>query len=333
MVRLCSRDMKTTAVSPKNSFLPRFLAGAGGCLLVLVLQNIIIFSQHYTGTASFLNDFTRNIYPMIAFWTTLVQHGVFPEWTSFQTMGMPFVLTMQSGVFYPPLWLFATVKVPFTLHIAAVVQVLHVLWGAVGCWMYMRLLGRSYGAALFAAIAFQFFGGFYSNSEHIDIVRAFSYIPWLFWVVQVVPAQHKLVGRNWVAPLMVMLFVTGAYQGNLVSHLFVLGVFWALSLASGYFQKKQPWQSVATLHLQIAALLVLGILLSGVYLLPTLAVKSWLARDGVWTGQTMNWPLHYWNSLIMPSNAEGLFVLPSMLSAFVTVPVFCLLFLISREFV
>lgn len=324
--------MATLLHNMKSLSLPRWLPAAAVGLFVLALQNILIFWPHYVGSASFLNDFTRIIYPMSAFWITLVQHGVFPEWTSFQTMGMPFVLTMQSGVFYPPLWLFAIFKIPYTLHMAAIVQVLHVLWGAIGCWLYLRLLGRSMGAALFAAIAFQFFGGFYSNSEHSDIIRAFSFIPWLFWGVQLMPDQNKLLGRNWFTPLIVMLFVTGAYQGNLVAHMFVLGMFWAMSWAHLHGQKKKPGRLVATLHIQIVALLLLGLALSAVYLLPTLALKSWLARDSVWTGQTANWPLSYWNTLIMPSNADGLFILPSMLSAFVTVPVFCLLFLISRDF-
>lgn len=316
--------MKLHLPDIKTRLLPRTLPLL--CLLALLLQNLLVFGQHYSGSATFLNDFTRIIYPMTAFWITLVQHGLFPEWAPFQSMGMPFVLTMQSGVFYPPLWLFAIFKAPFTLHMANVVQALHVLWGALGCWLYIRLLGRSCGVALFAAVAFQFFGGFYSNAEHSDIVRAFSFIPWLFWVIEVVPTQTQLAGRNWLAPLLLMLFVTSAYQGNLVAHLFVLAVFWILTTAiSGRAQR--------LVQLQIAALLLLGILLSSVYLLPTLAVKSYLARDGIWTGQTSNWSLSYWNTLIMPSNVDGLFMLPSMLSAFVTVPVFCLLFLASFHFI
>ena len=322
-------DMTPRLPDIKTRLLPPYLPVL--CLLALALQNLLIFWQHHTGDATFLNDFTRIIYPMTAFWITLVQHGLFPEWTPFQSMGMPFVLSMQSGVFYPPLWLFAIVKAPFTLHMANVVQALHVLWGAIGCWLYIRLLGRSCGVALFAAIAFQFFGGFYSNAEHSDIIRAFSFIPWLFWAIQIMPTQTQLAGRNWLAPLLLMLFVTGAYQGNLVAHLFVLGVFWILSWLDASVHEKHLWRAQSALHLQIAALLLLGILLSCVYLLPTLAVKSYLARDGVWTGQTSNWPASYWNSLIMPSNAGGLFMLPSMLSAFITVPVFCLLFLVTSR--
>jgi hypothetical protein len=323
--------MSSLAHNTKTLSLPRWLSATGACFVLLVLQHVLIFWQHYTGAATFINDFARIYYPITAFWISLVQNGIFPEWTPFQNMGLPFVLSMQSGIFYPPLWLFTIFKTPFTLHMAAIVQVLHVLWGAIGCWMYLRLLQRSHGAALFAAVAFQFFGGFYSNSEHNDIIRAFSFIPWLFWVIQITPSQHKLSWRNWLAPLMVMLFVTGAYQGNLVSHLFIVGIFWCLSLVSTCFGNRQQWKLPAVLHVQIAALGLLGLLLCSVYLLPTFALKSSLARDGVWVGQTMNWPISYWNALIMPSNADGLFILPSMLSAFVTVPVFCLLFLASRD--
>ncbi len=31
------------------------------------------------------------------------------------------------------------------------------------------------------AFVFQFFGGFYSNAEHVDIIRAFALTPWLLY--------------------------------------------------------------------------------------------------------------------------------------------------------
>jgi len=323
--------MKTLPTALKNSFLPHCLAGAGGCLLVLVIQNLLIFWQHYIGTASFNNDFISIYYPMTAFWTTLVRHGVFPEWMPFENMGFPFVLTMQSGIFYPPLWLFTlSEQLPYTLHAAAIVQALHVGFGAIGCWLYARLLGRSHGAALFAAMAFQFFGGFYSNSEHVDIVRAFAYIPWLFWAVQLLPTQTTANGRNLCTPLILWFFITGAYQANVISHFFLLVIFVVLSFCASYSQHSNR-DKVIKIYLQVSGLILLGILLSSICLFPTLALKTSLLRGEVWTGMTMSWPWNFWDSLVMPSDAEGLYVMKSMVSAFITVPVFCLLFFISRD--
>jgi len=326
--------MKTRHVFLRSPLFTHRLAVVGWAIALLVLQNVVIFWQHYIGTASFLNDFTRIYYPMTAFWTTLVRHGIFPEWVSFQNMGFPFVLTMQSGVFYPPLWLFTlSGHLPYTLHAAAIFQVLHILLGAIGCWFYARLIGRSVGAALFAAFAFQFFGGFYSNSEHVDIVRAFAYIPWLFWCMQLLPMQQKMGVRNLLTPLMVMLFVTGAYQANVIAHFFLLAIFFLLNFFANLAKEKNNRYSIAVNYLKIGGLVLLGIALSSVCLLPTFALKSYLVRSEVWTGSTMNWPFSYWNTLIMPSDAEGLFVLPSMLSAFITIPVFCLLFLATRAWI
>ena len=47
---------------------------------------------------------------------------------------------------------------------------------------FLSALFKSPKYAIIGAIAFQFFGGFYANSEHVDIVRGFVLLPWLFYV-------------------------------------------------------------------------------------------------------------------------------------------------------
>jgi hypothetical protein len=149
----------------------------------LFLQNVVIFWQHYFRNFGFPNDFIMTFYALPAFWISAVSIGIFPEWIPYQSMGFPLELHFhQSGYHYAPFWIFPLLHIPFTLHYAVIFQILHVFAGSIGMFLLLNLVFKSPRYAFVGALAFQFFGGFYSNAEHSDIVRAFAIAPWLFYV-------------------------------------------------------------------------------------------------------------------------------------------------------
>jgi len=306
----------------------------GLAMAVLLLQHLLLFLPHYTGEATFYRDFTNIYYPLTAFWMSWVEAGVFPHWVPFPNLGLPFILTMQSGIFYPPFWIYTLFdSLAYTLIAANVAMALHVLGGAIGAWCYARLLGLSIGAACLAAVAFQFMGCLYNNLQHPDMIRAYAYLPWLFWVVYLSPSAHSLSARHLLLPLILCLFVTGAYQGNLIAQSFVLTVFVLLSAAQAYVVRLRTSMVTTRLYLQLLGLALLGLLMSSVYLWPTYELLDYQTRSSIGVKDMRHhWNFSYWHTAIMPSNIEGIYVWQAMISTFVTVPVFCLLFFINRGF-
>jgi hypothetical protein len=191
-------------------------------------------------------------------------------WMPFQSMGYPFLLNLQTGLFYPPMWAFPLLKIPYTLHAAVVFQGLHVLAGALGMYVLLRTLVRSRREALLGAFCFQLFGGFYSNAEHVDIVRAFAFTPWLLWAAAP-PAsgQRRLARRILLAPLFVFAMAVGGYPGNLVAALFLLAVFAVLVLLQRGFARP-AWRWAAALGTSAA----LGLAMAAIHLGP-----AWIYRD------------------------------------------------------
>lgn len=302
-------------------------------MAVLLLQHLLLFWPHYTGDATFYRDFTNIYYPLTTFWISLVKEGVFPHWAPFANLGLPFILTMQSGIFYPPFWLFTwSDALPYTLQAANVVLALHVLGGAIGAWCYARLLGMSIGAACLVAVAFQFMGCLYNNLQHPDMIQAYAYLPWLFWSVHFSTTATRLSLRHWLLPLLLCLFVTGAYQGNLIAHSFVLVVWCLLCWLRASLSPAQGIKIATRLYGQLAGLAVLGLLLAAVYLWPTYQLMDYQSRSEGTADFRHYWDFTYWHTLIMPSNIEGIYVWQAMISAFITVPVFCLLFFVRFTF-
>ena len=288
--------------------------------LALAAQNVATYWSHYFGTAGIPWDFSLSYFGMVAFWTSLVRDGVFPQWVPFQQMGYPFALQMQSGMNYLPFWIFPLLGLRYTLRAAIIFQCVHVLAGAFGMFQLARHIQRSPREALVAAVAYQAFGGFFSNAEHPDIVRAFALTPWLLYVFTFDrPLTSPLPRRAWLIPPILFLFLTGAYPGNVIAGGLIVGLFVALQAVDA-LAARAHWRVVVTTTTFVGGLAALGCGMAAIHLGPT-----WLFREQYFRGAALDPSLRFGLWL---EHLPGLFMsnahLPgeiSMTSTYVTLPI------------
>ena len=162
----------------------------------------------------FVVDFSLVYYAWPAFFITSISKGVFPQWIPFQSMGHPFMLTAQSGLFYPAFWIFILSGIQYTLDAAVIMQVIHVFIGSVGMFFFLNFLFKSRKYALVGAIAFQFFGGFYFQAPYPDIIRAYALTPWIFYLITLNIEKPTLNRKILFIPIVVYLIATGSYPHN-----------------------------------------------------------------------------------------------------------------------
>ncbi|NJL61982.1 MAG: hypothetical protein HC903_09275 [Methylacidiphilales bacterium] len=282
--------------------------------------------------AGFPWDFSMAYYAMTAFWTTAIKFGTFPHWIPFQSMGYPFSMNLQSGIYYPPLWVFPIFNIQYTLQNAVRFQCLHILFGSIGMFLLLRINFKS-KYALIGAIAFQFFGGFYSNSQHVDIIRAYALATWLFYACTLDNShQPRLLFRNLLISPILYLLATGGYPGNFISSLFVLSIYILLQLGSYLIINKESKKihKTAVLLVMTFGLMILGICMASIHLGPAWLYRGELTRHetsygleklGLWLEHI---PGLFLSSRLLPGEI-------SMTSAYVTLPIFFLLFFIPYK--
>ena len=214
-------------------------------IFVLTLVNIIFFWPHYLGDAIFPWDFYGGYHSMAYAW---LQDGSFispPLWSPYGNYGFPTHLAMQNSSFYLPLVVLDWLNIPYTLHVAATLQCLHILVGSIGFYYFLRLSGIGILTAITGGILFHLSVGFFSNAQHVDIIRGYAITPWLF----VAFSRHfltdykKAVFSAWVT----FLFLTGAYPGIVVAVFYVMLLYAAGELIQqvGTHNKKQFIKYVA----------------------------------------------------------------------------------------
>ncbi len=286
----------------RSAFLQSY-RGLLAAILFLLVLNLGVFWFHWTGTVSFTYDFPLSYYASTAYWIASVEMQEWPHWIPYQSMGYPFAMNVQTGMYYPPLWLFVLLRQQYTLHAANIVQALHVLLGAVGFFLLTRTLFKRISLAVLGGAAYQLYGGFFTNAEHVDIIRAFAILPWVLWALWLDDPsardrgliESRLRGRNLALPLILYCYITGAYMGNVISGFAVFGIFIAVQTV----RKGGRW--VIRFRDAIIQYVLVGIsvAMSAVFLLPVFALRSELTRwtDYAGQGQWFLQPKDFWNIL------------------------------------
>jgi len=271
--------MKLTNLNPQNSsFLQNKLLLIFCCLIILFILNLAIFWDHYFNETGFPLDFSKAYYARIAFASTLIEQGIFPQWVPFQQMGYPTALHPHFGLlYYPFFWVFPALSIPYTLHNAVVFQTLHIFAGSVGMFFFLNLMFKSYKYALLGAIAFQFFGGFFTNSPYPDMIRAYAIAPWMFYVFTLNVEKPTISRRALFIPIVVFVMTTGSYSGHFIASIFMMGTFIVFQSFNGLrcgIGKRKSF----LIGIVLFSLTALGLVFSVIYLGPFLQHVDELKR-------------------------------------------------------
>ena len=138
---------------------------------------------------------------------SLLQEGTIPLWSPTILSGYPFAANPLSGLWYPPGWLalLFPLNFGFTLLVG-----LHLIWGGVGMYRFLRREGLRHVSALFGSLSFALMPKLYAHygAGHLTLLYAIAWTPWLLlagrdkkrkWASGVVLALIFLADPRWAA--------------------------------------------------------------------------------------------------------------------------------------
>jgi hypothetical protein len=119
--------------------------------------------------------------------------GQVPLWSDLILSGYPFAADPLSGLWYLPGWLAVVLPEPFGFNLLIV---LHILFGGVGVFFFLRSENLAEIPALLGAFIFELMPKLFAHfaSGHITLLFAVAWTPWLLWV-----EKRRLVstGKNY----------------------------------------------------------------------------------------------------------------------------------------
>jgi len=166
-----------------------------------------------------IRDHSDYFQPLRWFTANELRQGRLPLWNAYSASGEPWLANPQTGVFYPPAWIF--VVLPFTAAYTLYLLIHVVLLGCGGYLLFARLT-RPGGAALAAALSLTFCGPVMSLLDVSNNLTTFAWLPLILWcalagvsarVSAVAIAMSFLAGEPFFAAVGALLFAVVRRRG------------------------------------------------------------------------------------------------------------------------
>ena len=232
-------------------------------VIVVAVVAVLFAPTLIRGEIFSFRDHADYFQPLRFFTAEALRHGVLPLWNPYNASGEPWLANPQTGIFYPPQWIFLVL--PFATAYVAYLALHALLLG----WSSYRLFGRDggQGAALVGAVALMTCGPTLSLLDVQNNYCTFSFMPLL--VLLGIRRGEGSVSRAACAAGIALTFLAGEPFLAGVGALLFSAAFLITTLKGSPARR-----SVRIATTDLAATGVMALSLAAVQLLPFLA---WLA--------------------------------------------------------
>ncbi len=127
------------------------------------------------------SDLTISHYPNAIFIKqSLFDNAQIPLWSNTIFSGYPFAADPLSGLWYPPGWPVFILPLPLGFNLLVLI---HLLWGGMGMYSFLKSERKNTLAALCGAVMFESLPQLYAHygAGHLTMVYAVCWTPWIFW--------------------------------------------------------------------------------------------------------------------------------------------------------
>ncbi len=203
-------------------------------LAVLIVPLLILFVPKFDlfifPNQSEYSDLLISHYPnAIHLIRSVLETGQIPLWSDTILSGYPFFANPLAGIWYPPGWIAYLLPAPFGFNLSIF---LHLLWGGIGMFLFLRKEGVSFSGSIFGAIAFECMPKAFAHAAagHITLIYGLAWLPWLLLAEKIrIDGNNNLAvkKRTWYLPgvvlgLMILADVRWAAYGSLIFGLFAI---------------------------------------------------------------------------------------------------------------
>src|SRR4051812_16926969 len=145
---------------------------------VITLLTLVVFARPLLRNEVFsFRDHGDYFQPLRWFTANELQHGRLPLWNVYSASGEPWLANPQTGVFYPPAWLFLALPFATAYMLFLLFHLILLGWGA----YLLFARGASPGAAMFGAIVLMLSGPVLSLLDINNNLASLAWIPLVLW--------------------------------------------------------------------------------------------------------------------------------------------------------
>lgn len=264
--------MEVLARRPKTNMLGTFSRYRTDLGVVALLAGLVLvfFWKHILGQVSLPFDVVDFHFPLLFSQTEAFKDGFLPLWDPYLYSGNPNIANPQAAIFYPPnllLYLLGAVRGGLTLYMVEWQLFIHFFLAG----LFTYLLGRNISlepfGSLIAAIVYMFGGFFVSQTQHLGVLNAATWIPLIFLLLLKV-FQSQAFGWAALASIPLALNILAGNPPS-AAVLFVVLFFLFIYLQCRYLVEGAGLGKMLRFTALFAMVLFLAVAMAAVQLLPT----------------------------------------------------------------
>lgn len=218
---------------------------------------------------SFSPDYCLSYYPRRVTISEAWRKKEIPFWNPYSFCGTPFLADIQAGVFYPINWLLIGLDPirqfpPFLFF--------HMVWGAVGLFLFLRKLGVPAWCGWGGAMAFALNEYFVKNIGLPTFAATASWVPWIFLATEALVERPGSKRAALLAVVWCLAFLSGQPQ-TVIHAVYAVAIY----LGVRFFVRRRPADHPARpgkIAVAFAGAALLALCLSAVQLIPTIDLAS-----------------------------------------------------------
>jgi hypothetical protein len=248
-------------------------AGRAVAPLVLFVAPLLLFGDRLLmGRSLAVGDGILYDLPFHVVVARAIRTGQFPGWNPFEFAGAPLMATGQIAVFYPPNLLFLVMGAAEASSLLIVLSFVVAGWGM---FLFARRLTRDRVGALVAAISFSLSGFMVGQVGHPNLVAAVAFLPWTL-------LGFDLACERLTVPRLILsggAIALALLAGHAQMYLLIIVVLFGYAILQAALGRRagHPLRLLSTAGL----ILLVGIGLSAIQLIPTMAIHGATLRDSV----------------------------------------------------
>lgn len=261
-------------------------------ILFVILTPLILFSPLlFTGKAMFWGTPATQFVPWWSYAADVLRSGHLPLWNPYLGMGAPLIANYQSGIFYPPNWIYFVLEwlggTPLMAWGLALIAAAHLAWAGTGMVLLAKRLGIGELGQTIAGISYGLSGYLVSRSGFLSINSASAWLPWVILGVTALidgvksdsesqSAEESSLTKRipvlrsktlkpflWLSVILGLLLLAGHAQ--IAWYTIILAFAWALLITFKRLNRNSIWKALVILIIAV----IFSVSIAAVQLLPT----------------------------------------------------------------
>ena len=242
--------------------------------LLFILPGVLSFP--YPSAEAPYSDISISHFPNAIYLRhSILEWHTIPLWSPTILSGYPFAANPLSGLWYPPGWIALLLPLPFGFNFLVM---MHLLWGGVGIYSFLRMEGKDKFVSLLGALAFESMPKLFAHygAGHLTLVYAVTWTPWLLLSEAIRDPRKRILWR----PKVPSAFTRLLQPGIILALVFLVDPRWSVFagfLWVGYILVHNPKLRIRGLTTQA----LIAFLLAAPLALPLLEYTRLSTRNGL----------------------------------------------------